>query len=351
MKTNFIFYITLIIFAQNINTKFQSKESSLDFIVNELVELNMDAGTPQEKILSLLGNILKSTDTGEHIAKKVFTGIQDRCTRGQDKLTSFAKKIKADILRDQSKMSDSDDKIKKIRKTYDKLKKQIKEAGESVGKLIKRFKKEVSEFKSYQIEASEKLDVIKRLKDIILDELVNGSKPGAFIQVDKFQSTVNELQTKMKNMDSQGLFTPLLSTLVTLASEGNFTNQKILRKILGLLNKIKNNLESFSKKHEKDFTKILALIKKQRNLKISEYHDLRKMQAEAASNIKFHAEVKAHANSSLGLLKSQKLKKDKELSQWKNICVKEKSLGNGFMANCKNFVKAIKSLRDKIVNK
>jgi len=191
--------------------------------------------------------------------------------------------------------------------------------------LKKRYFDQIKLDENVRVEAVAKLDVIKRLRDIIHDELLNSSEAGAFIQVQKFRTTLAELKEKMAKVEDT-LYTPLVSALVNLATEKNFANQKILKKILALLDKIHANLKSFIKKHKNDNKAILKLIKEQRTLKQAQLRQLLKLSAQAAQNVKYHNALIEHAQISSALLNSQIAKKNKELEHWEGLCSAEKKI-------------------------
>jgi len=102
---------------------------------------------------------------------------------------------------------------------------------------------------------------VKILRDIIADELINRS-PTSFVQVNKFQKKLNELK-EMLNSNSDSLYSPIISVLLDLATEQNFSDQGILKKILENLRNLDKALKDFRTKQEKSLDAELLNLKKQ----------------------------------------------------------------------------------------
>ena len=345
MKTNFLFFITLIICSQSFSTLFKAKESTMKYIINELIELNQEAGTPALEIQKLLNGIEGGSSGMQAYSRRAFGSIESTCTQGGTKLSNFISQLRADLVADNAREFEARNKLKDIAKTAAGLNKELKETLEGIKRLAQRIKKEVQEDTRYSIEAQEKLDVIKRLRDLISDELVDGSQAGAFVQIEKIKKTINELKEKMENMEDQGPLTPLISALISLTSEGNFSDQKILRSILLLLNRIQENLQSFQVKRDESQKEVMNLLRNQRNAKVKQYQEVRKLVASTDNDSRYQNGVINHAQGAASVLNGQIAKKTKEFNQWQGLCNEEKKMGDDFLKSLTDFLGEIQRLR------
>jgi hypothetical protein len=345
MKANFFFFITLIICSQSFATLFQAKESTMEYIISELIELNKAAKTPEFEMASLLNKVEAGAKATDVAAKAVFGGMHTRCESGSKALNGYVTQLKGDLAADGVTVSNAQDALKKAARTQADLKKQLAQGAAGLKRLATRYNKEVTDNQKYSVEASLKTDVIKRLRDIINDELVDGTQAGAFVQIEKFRGTVNELQEKMKNIDDSSIFTPLMSALVGLANGKNFSNQKILNKILGLLAKIDANLTAFLTRHAAEHTKILALLSQQRTLKRKQLNDLQRLNQAATADVNFNNQVVAHAKLTTTLLNAQIAKKGKEAGNWNGLCTAQNAYGVMFLKTVSGFEKSLEALK------
>jgi len=302
MKTNFLFFIMLIICSQSFATLFKAKESTMQYIINELIELNHNADTPVLEIQELLNHIEGGSSGTQENSKKVFGGIKSTCTKGESELKNFVVQLKNDLTSDQSRIIEAGNKLTDIAKTAARLNEDLNESLAGIERLSKRLKKEAEDERRYSIEAQEKLDVIKRVRDLINDELVDGSQAGAFVQIKKIKATINELKEKMENMKDQGPFSPLISALISLTSEGNFSDQKILKSILRLLHQIQENLQKFQVKHDESQKEVMNLIRNQRNAKVKQYQQIKKLVASTDNDRTYQIGVINHGKEALHVL-------------------------------------------------
>jgi hypothetical protein len=316
----------------------------MEYIVGELIELNKDAKTPEFQVHQLLSQIAEGAKGTLTATNSVFKGINSRCTRGSTKLNEFLKKLNADLLLDGALINRAQTHLKTLRRDGGIFNKNIKDAEDGLERINGRYQKEIAHNRRVTFEAYAKLDVIKRLRDIINDELINGSKAGAFVQLEQFKSAMTDLQEKMSKVEDT-LFSPLVSALVSLANQRNFSDQGILKKILTLLAKIGSNLKAFLKRHKADHKKILGLIGQQRTLKGKQLRDYMRLKAQIGQDIIFENDAISHATNSSQLLKSQIAKKNRELKHWSKLCNHEKTFGTKIVKEITDFEKKLNELK------
>lgn len=370
MKANLIFFLTLIIFSSTYSTRFNSKETSMEFIISELVELNTLGGKDKvsnqvlvENIRSGINDLIKATDGA-------FGGIISRCENGDKLLNAFIKKLSGDVEADKARILQAQDKSKKALDSQKKYHAELTKTQESIHNKRGRIAQETANYHNLDAESEEKIDVVKRLSDIIADELLakEGKLPtpenlkkaqqeahhhhhgknstnhthhrGSFVQI---SDTIEELKTKLGEV--QDIFvTPLVSTLLSIASQRRFGDQDILKKILALLAKIHDNLLSFRKNQRKNFVEILKQIKNQLKALIKEHRGTFKLYHESQADVKFYQRYITYQNENVARLGRHIESKRAELGHWEKMCIHQRKFYNNLKDDGKSSVEAVNAL-------
>ena len=127
-------------------------------------------------------------------------------------------------------------------------------------------------------------------------------------------------------MEDKTLFAPLVDALVSLATSQHFSDQKILKKILDVLDKLESNLKKFDVKLDKDFKEIGKLNGKNQAAVHSEIEALKNVVAISAQEEKYNEQIYQHATNSIKLLNAQHAKKQNELKYLQKMCDYENKL-------------------------
>jgi len=178
---------------------------------------------------------------------------------------------------------------------------------------------------------------VKVLRDIISDELFNRG-PKAFVQVNKFQQKLAELKD-MLNSNSDSLYSPIISVLLDLATEQNFADQGILKKILENLRNLDKALKDFRTKQEKGLDAELLNLKKQvKNVK-QRIRAYRRMSHQASSKaidarhyIVFYTHEIKHFNA-------EKKRMEEAKNFFNKLCDFQKAVHKKNVATIKKFEK------------
>jgi len=184
--------------------------------------------------------------------------------------------------------------------------------------LNKRVSKVTMDYRVFASEADKKLHVVKVLRDIISDELINRG-PSSLVQLNKFQAKLSELKELLNN-NSDSLYTPIISVLLDLSTEQNFADQGVLRKILQNLNNLDKALRDFRVKQEKSLDDEMKSLRKQIKNTRQRVRAYRRMRAHAVSKridaqhyINFYTHEITHFNS-------EKKRKSAELRLFTKLC-------------------------------
>jgi len=172
-------------------------------------------------------------------------------------------------------------------------------------------------------ETDRKLVVVKELRDIIEDELLNPGK--SFIQVGKFNEKLQNLQNLVKS-SGDSMYEPIIATLVSLASEQNFSDQKILAAILKNLKALDTSLLKFKeeKRHAmEEGMKQLKAIEENLQSQLEDHHHIEQKcvsdVAEANQNIDL-------LNTEITNLNSEITRKTDEFKAIEHLCATENNM-------------------------
>jgi hypothetical protein len=218
-------------------------------ILNDFVELNSEVGNGSEDLGVHLANVRNIIQSQEKSNNNFFQGLHSTCTSGAAKINEFLAKLTNDI-------NESTNALNNWRKDQEKANVDIKSSegslkanAQKITENGKRLKNLAEDFKLAATETDQKITVVKMLRDIITDELLNTKRPGSFLQLSKFQEKLNELKGMLNN-DNDSLYSPIVSVLLELASEQNFSDQGILKKILDNINNLDKSLHEFRQRKE-----------------------------------------------------------------------------------------------------
>jgi uncharacterized protein YdcH (DUF465 family) len=275
-------------------------------------------GVQKEDVGVIIAQVKNTLEGGAKQYTNFFRTVETQCASASARLNSAIKGLDSNI-------SDAGSNLNNWTKNSASATADQKDAQGNIAKgrvqlngLRQRISKITMDFKVYASEADKKLNVVKVLRDIITDELFNRT-PGALVQVTKFQDKLNELKELLNN-NSDSLYSPMISVLLDLATEQNFSDQAVLKKILQNLNNLDKALKDFRAKSESSLDAEVANIRKQlKNVK-GRIRAYRRMRAQAISKkidathyISFYTHEISHFNAEKG-------RKYTELNMFKKLC-------------------------------
>jgi hypothetical protein len=274
---NVIYFLSLILIA----CCYCSAKNDYENIIHQFVELNESMGAAKEDVGVMLANVKATLDKSKKAAANFFRTIETHCASGVARLNA-AIKANTDAVTDAtSNVNTWGKNLAAAVKDRKDAKSEIAKGRAQLKGLRKRIAKLAMDYRVFAEEADKKLTVVKVLRDIITDELFNRA-PGALVQVNKFQQKLSELK-EMLNNNSDSLYSPIISVLLDLATEQNFADQGILRKILDNLKNLHKALVDFRTKQEKSLDAEMVTLKKQiKNVK-HRIRAYRRMSHQAAS--------------------------------------------------------------------
>lgn len=315
--------------------------SQYSTIINQFIELNNELGNPREDVGVVISNVKNVISDEEKQEANNFNELSQICISAETLVNGAITKLGNDITESTKNLNEWKAVLESSNLQVKKTESNISDTALKITNGQTRIEKTLEDFKVLATETDQKLIVVKTLRDIITDELLNNNGAHSFVQLNKFTDKLNELKT-MLNSENDSLYSPLVSVLITLASEQNFSDQGILKKILENINNLDNNLKQFRVSRENAMNSELQTMRaSQGNLgRIkSAYTNMRAQslsrRADAQHYIQFYTNEITHFNA-------EKVRKNDELNLVKKICEYERSAHNA--AN-----KDLKEFKDKVV--
>lgn len=315
MNKSVLFLATLFV----ISFCSSSKIVSMSAILDKLVQLNQAAGKDHNDIGLLVSQVSQAFKENGEKFDEFYGGLKSGCTGGSDLLKNFNQKLEADIIVLENRSNEAESDNKKLVESRGKYTEDMKKSHEELKALGEQIKKELEEFKVYGSEAETKLVIIKTLRDIITDELLGEQKGQSFIQLQTFNDKLRELKSLLSN-SKDGVYAPLVSTLLALAEGKGFSDQKILQQILEVLGKLEKNLREFRDKQNKDGKENIKNLKNQAKEKKTQIKSLFTMIADANSNIQNNETIIKTNKSDVAVIKKEIERKQGEGKYWDSIC-------------------------------
>jgi len=219
---------------------------------------------------------------------------------------------------------------------------------------------EIEHLKTYAIEAEQKLVVIKTLRDIINDELLNAQVSGnnvrdtakaaepSFVQLKTFTAKLGELKTLL-SQSHESLYTPLLTTLLSLAETRGFSDSGILRQILDTVGKLEGSLREFRNKQETEGKTNIKNLKGQAQEKVKQIKSLAAILAADISSEKENLAVQEKAKTDLESLDKEIARKKGEVAYWEKICLYQEGIKNKEQEWDREFAGKIGAIKDKLL--
>jgi chromosome segregation ATPase len=332
---NLLFFISLIIISQAFSTATsKSKLTTFENIITEFVNLATLTNQPKASVGAVVADIKTALTDSYNSGKAAFSTINQNCEIGTQKINAFLAKLNADLSSDNANVNEAKKNLVKIAASSAENTRQQNKANKDLQDLEKSRESQNHLWEKTTIEAESKLNVIKRLRDLVTDELLNGPvaqpKVGktALVQVNTFKTTLLELKeemSKMEKLDST-LYTPLIESLLELTTEQNFADQTILNKILQVLKKLENNLKNWRAKSQKSNEAINKTLAAQEKALNEQLNAFKKLELSAAQEKRLNEEFLEHSQGQIEHVNAQKAKKTHELKNWTQLCVYEQNL-------------------------
>jgi len=335
--------VTLIVISFCSTTRVQN----FDGLIDKLIELNQAAGKDSNDIGIELSSIEQNHNDIKSAELAYAEGASSRCSAAKLLQESLIKNLNADKLAITTRSHKAEEDNKLIDEQVAKLTGQIKVEREGLHALEKSIDDEIENIRVYGSEAEHKLVVVKALRDIITDELLaapHQQQQHSFIQLAEFNDKIHELKALLQN-SNDGIYSPLVSTLLSLAEERGFSDQKILEQILTLLNKLEKNLTEFRHKQKTEGKQNIKNLKEQAKQKLNQIKAIGNLLATNVSNKKDNTNIIESGVKDASSLDHEVARKSKEADQWRKLCDHQDQLKARFQGFSDAFASKIKQAK------
>ena len=320
-----------------------SSSSKYSNILTQFIELNNVIGNPSEDVGVIISNVKNVLIEEEKNNEAHYSGLLTNCASGDSLINSALVKLANDVNDSKKNLNDWNTSLGSSGKDIAKAEDDIKTTSDKIGINKKQIEKELEDFKVSVTETDQKLTVVKVLRNIITDELIN-SHPGSFLQINKFTDKLNELKGMLNN-DNDSLYSPLVSVLLELASEQNFSDQGMLKKILENISNLDKSLIEYRNKRQTDLNDALKNLRANSVNLAKIRHAYLNMRAQSLSKridaqhyIHFYTNEITHFNSETNRKNDEKQLLSKICDFEKDAYAKDKAALEGFKSKVVPFV-------------
>lgn len=321
MSRTFIF-ITIMLF---VSTYCMDRSDSVNQIMDQLVEVNKAVETPAYKIGRTIAQVKAAAHASDKAFSRFYNGVRNNCKIGTGYLDSFMSKLQADLANAKAAIGNEKGRIQKNAKKIVHLSKEITKVKLEAIHSHRRHKKESKTFRKTLREAEDKLVAIRHIRNIIVDELLNGKGAASFIQVKTITGKLQELKSLVEK-DSDPMFVAVVGSLLELATERNLNDQTILKKILNSLRKLHNQITRWKTNGIKSYKKLKSLFQKSNQAKINTVRALSKLLAQANGEKSVATRsVDDLSNAVIMCNKALKSKSNQKV-YWKKLCDDQKRI-------------------------
>lgn len=309
-----IFFLTVLIMIALCNSK--TKKADL---IAKMVQMNQDAGCDKDQVQIILTGLEESTKNFFESVDKEFETNLGRCNQGKGLLDDYVKQLEADVTSLQARMNEAHNSLSSTHASFEEHTHNLQDATKAREAILASVITSNEVFNENIREAQEKITVLRELKNIATDELMNPEAPTSFVQMKAFHGKVNKMKSMIKNSKDL-IYGPLLNTLVQLTAKDNFANQEILKKILTALRSFEDNVQKFISDSTAAHQRELGEAQDAANTKAEQIASLGELVAQARSDIAFIEHSLELGAKAVEMYHADIKRKSDELASWNETC-------------------------------
>jgi hypothetical protein len=322
------FFLTLLFVS---SFCIEKQPDNINHIIDELVTLNTSVQTPTAEVGALLSQIKTAAKDSRAAMGTFFAKVNGNCMAGLKLLASSQGQLTGDRVGAQSAINSAKKRVMKNTAAGAKLVGQVAAAKATLRNAHARMVKDRDAYRVALLEAEGKITVIRHVRNIVVDELLNGKAPASLIQVQTITSKLQELKTLVQK-DNDSIFTTVVGTLLEMVTEKNLNNQKILRKFLGALSKLNNRIRAWRTSTLKRNKALHHLNKATAAARLSSLRALGKLLVEARSAVVAGNNAVADLTNTVALLGRGLARKVQETKNWKALCGDQARVNHVFVS-------------------
>ncbi len=315
MSRTFVFIALLFVTSYC----FDKNDENVSKIIDELIELNNSVRTPKAKIAKLISHIGHVANSSDKSFTAWYKRVHRNCKAGARYLGHFIKKLRSDLATTRKGLFNVKSTLRRTRYRGRKLIKQIRKTKRSIRRAHHRHHKSARRYRKALLEADGKLIVIRHVRNIVVDELLNGKAPAGLVQVNTINKHLLNLKALVEK-DSDSMFSSVVATLIEMTTLKNLSNQRILKKFLRALARLRHKILRWKKRSYRQRKRIVKLYRKAKNAKFRTLRLLARLLVIHRSRrhglfIGFHELMNA-----IQVIKKALKRKAREGKQWKHLC-------------------------------
>jgi hypothetical protein len=345
MSRTFIFLTLLFVSSFCI----EKKPDNVNQIIDELVALNTNVGTPASQMGELVEQIGAAAHDTATAYTKWYSGVEANCAAGFKYLKSFHEKLEGDRVGAQASVASFQSRMRKNTASAAKLVVQVKAGKATLRNAHARMVKERSAYRVALLEAEGKITVIRHVRNIVVDELLNGNAPASLIQVTTITSKLQELKT-MVQKDNDSIFATVVGSLLEMVTEKNLNDQKILRKFLGALSKLNNKIRAWRTSTLKRNKEQHQIDKATAKARLTSLRALGKLLVEARSAVVAGRNAVEDLTNTVALLTRGLARKAVEAKNWYSLCADQARVNTMFVTAHKSLEAHVKGVSARLMN-
>ena len=298
-----------------------SKSSNIEGLLSKMVELNNKVkgdDNSRVDVNVIAARLNANADEMNSSFETHFAKILNSLQAGTNNLGDFAKKLADSRLEIQARIDEAKAKGEEAKENRKRLAESLGNRRKDLLAKEEEIKKLLEDYTEQRIESEEKATILRQLKNIIEDELLNDQPaPHAFIQLKRnFNVKLAHLKKLLQKSKADFNITPILSSLIQIAGNGNFSDQGTLKQIINLIDKLSANINEFLHTLETNMETNSQLLKNQEDQIHAEVLTTASLVAQASSDIKELNARKEHAQATLAAVDNRASRVDTLKRYW-----------------------------------
>jgi hypothetical protein len=335
MSRTFIFLTLLIVSSFCI----EKNQNNVNEIIDELMELN--SLIPNKAMYKKGDRSVKTLVHIQKVARKEtstfqlwYGTVQRNCKAGTQYLSGFAAKLKGDLARARSASVRASANQNRVRE----LSMQLGHANLNLERSKERVRRETAVYRRSRAEAHNKLMVIRHVRNIVVDELLNGKAPASLIQVNTINEKLQALKTMIEK-DNDPMFSSMVETLLEMATMQNLNDQSTLKKLIASLNSLSQKLRSWLKSSKVSHKRIRMANRAAHAAMFKSINAYGKLIADHATRVVAAKRAVEEFNNSIFVLTRALQRKHKEGHVWTQLCEDQARVAGTILSSIANVKK------------
>ena len=329
----------------------ENKPDSVNEIIDQLLELNKLVAPSPQHLSKLVYEIRAASQDTTQSFNSFYGEVKNSCKTAAEKLTSFSTKLNGDLINARDGINVANQSSEQSKATVTRLTQEVKDAKTALRDAKKRQDNERRASRALLREANEKLIALRHVRNIVTDELLNPPKAPqkmALIQVQDITSKLQDLKT-LAVKGSDAMFTTVVTSLLSMATEQNLNDQNILRKFLEALHKLEENIRAWKMRTLQANKQIRSFNRKSNAEMLKSLRALGQLLIDARSAVVAATRTVDELNNAVTLLTKALSVKNKEAHHWFALCQDQDRIANLYRKEQETFSRNINDANKRLL--